>query len=142
MEDINSAIKENILKDFKVYNDIKNADDKENLFKLYVDKAVQTILNLTNRLSFPEPLRYIVLDLMNDFFDVAKSKNNETPATTVKDITSMSERGRTVSFGSQSATYYSTLISKHIDEQLDMRMKEIYRYRLLYREVLSTDGQD
>ena len=132
--DINSAIKEEILKDFKTYNDIKNQDDKENLFKLYVDKATQTILNLTNRIKFPEPLRYIVLDLMNDFFDIAKSKNNETPTTNTSDISSMSEAGRSISFGNQSATYYSTLISKHIDEQLEIRRKEIYRYRLLYRE--------
>ena len=41
MEDINSAIKENILKDFKVYNDIKNADDKEMSPSLKITKLLQ-----------------------------------------------------------------------------------------------------
>ena len=136
----NSAIKGQILDDFKTYNSIKD-EENDKLYNLYIDKAMQSILNLTNRVVFPVELRYIVLELINDFLDMNKSKNNEIPVSDTKDISSISEHGRSVSFDNQSSTYYSTLISSHINEQLKLRKIEIYRYRLLYKEVVP-DGQD
>ena len=64
----NRELISSILSDFKLYNKIENAD-MDNLYTLYIEKAIQSILNLTNRYEFPEELRYVVLDMIGEFYN-------------------------------------------------------------------------
>lgn len=144
-------LKKLILEDFKILNNIttqipdeeepdKPVIDNDKIYKLYIDKSIQTILNLTNRIYFPIELRYVVLDMTNEFYTILKQttsndENEESSNNSNNYIKSLSEEGRSVTFASNSETYFNSLISKHIDQELSTRMKEIYRYRLLYKEL-------
>lgn len=156
-------LKKSILQDFKLINNIKdktppqkpddggeNPDnteeiDTDKIYKLYIDKAIQTILNLTNRIYFPIELRYVVLDIANEFYTIFKQttdNDSESEGSSNNSngyVKSLSEAGRSVTFASNSETYFNSLISKHIDEELSTRMKEINRYKLLYKEFPRKD---
>lgn len=152
---MNEELKKEILKNFKLYNsieDIKVEEDtnpdnsiegdtsnstnnnQDELYNLYIDKAVQSILNLTNRIRFPEPLKYVVLDMMNDFYKeyLRKDSSNDSNNNYIKQI---EEEGRKVVFGSMTELEYNSIVSSDIANKLELRRKEIYRYRLLYKEV-------
>lgn len=135
----NNEIINDILKDFKLLNSIDNSNN-DNLFMLYIKKAVQIILNLTNRYKFPEELRYVVLDLAEDFYTNNSILGKITNSETTGNIKSISEAGRQVTFGSAEESTINSLLSNYINQQLQMRMKEIYRYKLLYK--VKKDGQN
>ena len=121
-----------ILKEFKMFNSISNVLN-DDLYKLYIKKSIQTILNLTNRYVFPNELRYVVLDLINELYNdngfIKSVTNNET----TQSIKSISEEGRQVTFGNASESTVNSLLSSYISNRLDIRKQEIYRYRLLYK---------
>ena len=135
----NNEIINDILKDFKLLNSIDNAEN-DNLFMLYIKKAAQAVLNLTNRYKFPEELRYVVLDLAEDFYTNNSILGKITNSETTGNIKSISEAGRQVTFGSAEESTINSLLSNYINQKLQMRMKEIYRYRLLYK--VKKDGQN
>jgi hypothetical protein len=121
-----------ILKDFKLYNNIDN-DDKNDIFKLYIKKAIQSILNLTNRCEFPDELKYVVLDMVNDFYLTNVSQLNlaNEDSNYVKQI---SEEGRSVTFGNMTELALNSLLSNDIANKLEMCKKEINKYKLLYKD--------
>jgi len=121
-----------ILKEFKMLNSISNVLN-DDLYKLYIKKSIQTILNLTNRYVFPNELRYVVLDLINELYNdngfIKSVTNNET----TQSIKSISEEGRQVTFGNASESTVNSLLSSYISNRLDIRKQEINRYKLLYK---------
>lgn len=139
--DNNATIRNQILQDFKLYNNIQSLDKLENTIKLYINKAIQEILNLTNRIYFPLELKYVILDMINDFYTINASKFsniNKEEENNIDDsyIKSLSEAGRSVTFESTSQLVLNSLLSSHIASELENRKKQIYRYRLLYKEHL------
>ena len=52
----NNDIEKSILEDFKTMNNIED-EKQDKIIDLYIKKAIQTILNLTNRNKFPKELR-------------------------------------------------------------------------------------
>lgn len=138
MSDNNELI-DDILKDFKLMNDIEDTD-KDSLYTLYIKKSIQTILNLTNRIVLPEELKYVVLDMVNEFYNekLQQNSSNIEASTYIKQV---SEEGRTVQFGNMSELQLNSLLSAQINYQLSLRTKEIYRYRLLYK-VKGKNGQE
>lgn len=138
MSDNNELI-DDILKDFKLMNDIEDTD-KDSLYTLYIKKSIQTILNLTNRIVLPEELKYVVLDMVNEFYNEKLQQNslNIEASTYIKQV---SEEGRTVQFGNMSELQLNSLLSAQINYQLSLRTKEIYRYRLLYK-VKGKNGKE
>ena len=128
----NSEFISEILKDFKLLNGINNASN-DDLFTLYIKEAVQTILNLTNRYKFPMELRYVVLNLANDFYTDNSLLGKITGSETTGNIKSISEAGRQVTFGSAEESTINSLLSDFINQKLQLQMKEISRYRLLYK---------
>ena len=135
----NNEIINDILKDFKLLNSIDNSNN-DNLFILYIKEAVQRILNLTNRYKFPEELRYVVLAIAEDFYTNNAILKKITNSETTGNIKSISEAGRQVTFGNAEESTINSLLSDYINQQLQMRMKEIYRYRLLYK--VKKNGQN
>lgn len=121
-----------ILKDFKTVNVIDN-NDNDNLFIIYIKKAVQSILNLTNRYEFPKELIYVVLDLVNDFYTdntiISSITNNQTSG----NIKSITEKDRTVEFGNASESTINSILSNYINNKLQLKIKEINKYKLLYK---------
>ena len=67
----NNELITDILKEFKILNGIDNALN-DDLYKIYIKMAIQQILNLTNRYKFPQELRYVVMNLINDFYNDSK----------------------------------------------------------------------
>ena len=131
-----------IIKDFKTENNIADSVN-DDLFNLYARKAVRSILNLTNRIKFPPELKYMVLDIMNDYYSEksAKSLVINTESNASGSIKEIEEDGRKVIYQDNSDTTINSLISLDIANRLDMRKREIYRYRLLYKEM-RYDEQD
>lgn len=131
-----------IIKDFKTENNITDSVN-DDLFNLYAKKAVSSILNLTNRIKFPPELKYMVLDIMNDYYSEksAKSLVINTESNASGSIKEIEEDGRKVIYQDNSDTTINSLISLDIANRLDMRKREIYRYRLLYKEM-RYDEQD
>ena len=121
-----------ILKEFKMLNSISNVLN-DDLYKLYIKKSIQTILNLTNRYNFPNELRYVVLDLVNEFYNDNDFMKSVTGGEVNQSIKSISEEGRQVTFGNASESTINSLLSAYISNRLNMRRQEIYRYRLLYK---------
>lgn len=128
----NNELINGMLKDFKLKNGIEDSSN-DMLYILFIKEAIQTILNLTNRYEFPEELRYLVLDLTNDFYLdnslLTKATNNEISGS----IKSVSEAGRQVTFGEEQQTILNSLLSSFINERLSLQMKQINRFRLLYK---------
>lgn len=135
----NNEFINDILKDFKLLNSIDNSNN-DDLFMLYIKEAVQRILNLTNRYKFPIELRYVVLDFVEDFYTNNSILKKITNSETTGNIKSISEAGRQVTFGNAEESTINSLLSDYINQQLQIRMKEIYRYRLLYK--VKKDGQN
>lgn len=125
-------LKLNILKNFKILNSI-NDNKNDALYKLYIDRSIQEILNLTNRIRFPEELNYVVLDMINDFYDINtnKTKINDESNNYIKSIT---EENRTVTFGNSSELLLNSAISNHITNNLENRKAQINKFKLLYKE--------
>lgn len=121
-----------ILKEFKILNSISNVLN-DDLYKLYIKKSIQTILNLTNRYNFPNELRYVVLDLVNEFYNDNDFMKSVTGGEVNQSIKSISEEGRQVTFGNASESTVNSLLSSYISNRLDMRKQEINRYKLLYK---------
>lgn len=121
-----------ILKDFKLVNNITN-NQNDDLFRVYIKKAIQSILNLTNRYEFPEELIYVVLDLVNEFYNDNSILSTITNSQSSESIKSITEKDRTVEFGNSSESTINSLLSAYINDKLQLRIKEINRYRLLYK---------
>lgn len=97
------------------------------LIKYLINKTCQEILIKTNRDKFPEDLKYLVIELVNESIELYKKENKSA----TEDIQSMSETGRTITFGASDTwkIKYTAILNK----QLESRDRLINRYRLLYK---------
>lgn len=130
MEDISydKNVISNELMDF-ILNNVElylgeNTYDKK-LIVLYINMLCQNIIIQTNRNKFPEALRYLVIDLVKDKFDINK------PDSEIQSVQSMSETGRSINFGTSGvlATKLNLIAQKQLEEHTSL----INRYRLVYR---------
>lgn len=133
--DNNAGIKNEILIDFLTLNNLTletEQAEQVKLYELYINKAVQSILNITNREIFPKELKYTVLDMIDEFYTLSNNKAESSNSS--NEIKSLSEEGKSVTFVNKEELKLTALLSNHITESLDLRKKEIYRYRLMYRK--------
>lgn len=133
----NEELINSILKDFKLYNGIKD-DTNDDLYKLYIKKAIQSILNLTNRNELPKELMYVVLDMVNDFYLTNMSQSNISSSEENQNntyIKQISEEGRSVTFGNMTENAINSLLSNDISNKLTLRKNEINHYKLLYKRT-------
>ena len=130
--DNNAGIKNEILIDFLTLNNLTLETEQVKLYELYINKAVQSILNITNREIFPKELKYTVLDMIDEFYTLSNNKAESSNSS--NEIKSLSEEGKSVTFVNKEELKLTALLSNHITESLDLRKKEIYRYRLMYRK--------
>ena len=107
---------------------------KDTLLTLYITILCNNILIKTNRRVFPKQLKYVVINLTVDMFDMNNSRNIED----IQTIQSMSEYDRSVNFG------VSDILKARLNaiaiKQLDENEKLINRYKLLYRVDAKTLG--
>ena len=120
---ISDELMEFILNNVELYLG-ENTYDKK-LIILYINMLCQNIIIQTNRNKFPEALRYLVIDLVKDKFDINK------PDSEIQSVQSMSETGRSINFGTSGvlATKLSLIAQKQLEEHTSL----INRYRLVYR---------
>lgn len=120
---ISSELMEFILNNVELYLG-ENTYDKK-LIILYINMLCQNIIIQTNRNKFPEALRYLVIDLVKDKFDINK------PDSEIQSVQSMSETGRSINFGTSGvlATKLNLIAQKQLEEHTSL----INRYRLVYR---------
>lgn len=99
---------------------------KDTLLTLYINMICNNILVRTHRRKFVDKLKYVVINLVKDKFDVTNKDNPDLQA-----IQSMSEAGRSVNFGASSviATRLNLLAQKQLDENEAL----IREFKLLYR---------
>lgn len=118
-----------IYKNVLIMLDIQEPDNAtKQLITLYINSTCQNIVIKTNRTSFPEGLKYLVIEMVTDWYTVNKS-NIDTESTQI--VQSMSENGRSVNY-----TIPDNLKSKinlFIQKQLNEQDTLINRYKLLYR---------
>lgn len=115
-----------------ILNNIKllNPDVKEEILKFYINKAIQEITIKTNRIKFPDDLKYLVIDLINDTLAINNMNTNSQEAQSIK---SMTEQDRKVDFGLDS--YSQTRFNLLLQQKLLDNEKLINRYRLMYKVV-------
>lgn len=115
-----------------ILNNIKllNPDIKEEILKFYINKAIQEITIKTNRIKFPDDLKYLVIDLVNDMLAINNMNTNSQEAQSIK---SMTEQDRKVDFGLDS--YSQTRFNLLLQQKLLDNEKLINRYRLMYKVV-------
>lgn len=115
-----------------ILNNVKllNPDVKEEILKFYINKAVQEITIKTNRIKFPDDLKYLVIDLVNDMLAINNMNTNSQEAQSIK---SMTEQDRKVDFGLDS--YSQTRFNLLLQQKLLDNEKLINRYRLMYKVV-------
>ena len=127
----NNEVIDEILNNFKTLNGIEDTE-KDEIFKIYIEKAIRTILNLTNRETFPKQLSYVVLDMLSEWY-LKDSMILDGISSDSDYVKSISEEGRSVSFGNTQETLLSSLLSNDISAKLNLRLKEINAYKLLYK---------
>ena len=114
------------------YTDEDITDDNitgENYKIIYlINKMLMKIVILTNRQIFPKELKYLVVEMVNEDYSIIKS---DTDPEYNQGIQSMSEAGRSVSFGSSDTwkAKYNLLMT----QQLKDREQQINKFKLLYK---------
>lgn len=93
-----------------------------------INKICQEIVIKTNRNQFPKDLKYLVIDLVNNAFGVIKADHDPS---TNQNINSMSEAGRSVSFGATDS--WKTKYQMLLDQQMKTNETLINKYKLLYK---------
>lgn len=107
------------------------------LISLYINMVCKEIKIRTNRVNFPEDLKYLAIDMTNNMYTQYKSDTNSESNQVIQ---SMSETGRSVNFGTEDTIKIKLQLL--IQRQLDNQNKLINRYRLLYKAVCPKDEQN
>lgn len=142
MENLDSELFDFIYNNIILLNDITipadTATDEEkqayiktkNIITYMINKMCNEITIMTNRYKFPNDLKYLVTDLVNDLYSLYKS-DTSTGTNGTEAVKSMSENGRSVNFGATDTwkTKYDLLVSN----QLSTNEKLINKYKLLYK---------
>ena len=110
-------------------NDIYMSTENYKIIFL-INKVVSSICIKTNRNQFPKDLKYLVVDLVNNSYNFINAENEPS---TNQNINSMSEAGRSVSFGATDTwkTKYNSVLEQQIKENETL----INKYKLLYKVV-------
>ncbi len=111
-----------------ILNNISKPDSNiEEVIKYCINDICTQITIKTNRNKFPKDLKYLAIDLVNSAFNLYETDYNGTQQA----IQSMSETGRSVTFGEtdNQKTKYQLLIQQKLKDNEVL----INRYRLLYR---------
>ena len=97
------------------------------LLNLYINAICNNILIKTNRKTFIDDLKYIVIDLVVDKYN----NNIKSVEKDINSVQSMSEAGRSVNFGVSSVLQnkLNLLAKKQIEENESL----INKYKLLYK---------
>lgn len=122
-----------------ILNNIRllNQNIKEEILKFFIDKVINEIVIKTNRNKFPEDLKYLVIDIVNDLCAEYTSEI-EPDANNV--IQSMSEDGRSVNFGA--SDFFKTKMQLLLQQKLNDNEILIRKYRLLYKVVCPYEKQN
>lgn len=115
-----------------ILNNIRllNQNIKEEILKFFIDKVINEIVIKTNRNKFPEDLRYLVIDIVND---LCAEYTSEIEPDSNNVIQSMSEDGRSVNFGA--SDFFKTKMQLILQQKLNDNEILIRKYRLLYKVV-------
>ena len=115
-----------ILKNITLLN--KEITDSD-LLVYFIDKICTEIIIKTNRNKFPDGLKFLVIDLVDEAIELYSSTKKENDANQV--VQSMSEAGRSITYGTSDdwKTKYTLLLEKQIEDHKTM----INRYKLLYK---------
>lgn len=115
-----------ILNDIKILEGIVGSES-DSALEVYIKLAYNKILDRTNRTKFPSDLEYLLIDLARDAYTAVKACKNDNN----QNIQSMSEAGRSVTFGTSQAEV--TKATQIINRQIQEYDTIINRYRLLYK---------
>lgn len=99
---------------------------KDTLLTLYINIICNNLLARTHRRKFIPELKYIVITLVEDKFNVNNKDNPDLTA-----IQSMSEAGRSVNFGASNIV--ATKLNMIAQKQLDENEALIREFKLLYK---------
>lgn len=124
---IDDKLIEFMLSNVKKILQITSAEQDE-ILKLYISIVCQEIIIKTNRNTFPEDLKYLVITLTeqmyNMYVETTDAESNQT-------VQSMSEQGRAVTFGTPDSMKIKFQLLAQ--QQIVNNEKLINRYRLLYK---------
>lgn len=124
---IDDKLMEFMLSNVKKILQITSAEQDE-ILKLYISIVCQEIIIKTNRNTFPEDLKYLVISLTeqmyNMYVETTDAESNQT-------VQSMSEQGRAVTFGTPDSMKIKFQLLAQ--QQIVNNEKLINRYRLLYK---------
>ena len=113
-------------------------ENKINLIKYFINKVCMEIKIRTNRNAFPDALKYVAIDMINDLY---YSYNTDTNTDNNQTIQSMSENGRSVNFGISDVL--ATKLNLLLQRKLNSYDTLINRYRLMYKtKDVKKDEQD
>ena len=144
-DDIFNFILENVKLTSNIQDLPKDASEEQKaeydklikLISLYINMICKEIKIRTNRVNFPEDLKYLAIDMTNNMYTQYKSDTNSESNQVIQ---SMSETGRSVNFGTEDTIKIKLQLL--IQRQLDNQNKLINRYRLLYKAVCPKDEQN
>lgn len=111
-----------------ILNNIQIPDSNvKDIIEYYINDVCTQITIKTNRNKFPKDLKYLAVGMINRAYNLYKSETTSDDQV----IQSMSETGRTVSFGQSDnqKTKYQLLL----EQELKNNELLINRYKLLYR---------
>ena len=111
-------------------DDIDNPDISGDNYKVIylINKTAQQIVILTNRNQFPTDLKYLVVDLVNNAYGVISA---DADPSSVQGITSMSEAGRSISYGASQS--WQSKYNMLLEQQMKTNESLINKYKLLYK---------
>ena len=121
---IDEKLVHEILDNFKILANISD-NSKDDMLEILVRGICTNILIKTNRRTFPEKLKHVAINIVNDAY--LASKNDAD----LQSVQSMSEFDRTVNFGL--ADNVKTKLNLIAQKQVEDNEKLINRFRLLYK---------
>ena len=129
MAEIDNQISDELITEILTYVKLNLAiedNSKDALLSLYIRMICNNILIKTNRRIFPLDLKYVVVDLVSNKFDANSHINTD-----ISSIQSMTEEGRSISYGVTNTL--ATKLNLIAQAQLDENEKLIKQYRLVYK---------
>lgn len=123
---IDKEIYDFIIKNVNLLN--KEITDSD-LLDYFIDKICTEITIKTNRNKFPDALKFLVIDLVDEAIGLYTSTKQDSDKNQV--VQSMSETGRSITYGTSDdwKTKYKLLLEKQMEDHKTM----INRYKLLYK---------
>lgn len=113
-------------------------NNKIQILTIYINTFCQNVIIKTNRINFPKGLRYLAITSTADMYNQYINGSNNSSDNQV--IQSMSETGRSVSFGISDLlkTKFQLLIQQQINDNISL----INSYKLLYKVRCPENEED